>query len=174
MICEGPILEGQAVVLAGGEVFLPNERKHMLSKDGIEELEGELLKIPGSTECNLPLEHLFQPGIYIRRITMPTGQFIIGAEHTEKHFNIVLSGRCSIICDGRVMELKGGDMFLSEANVRKVLQIHETTVWLTLHENPANETDIVSLESRLCRMSETHKKHFEGMRPLAEEITEST
>lgn len=159
------------VRLACGTEIQQGQKRHMLSKEGVEELEGELLKIEGSTECSrLALEHLFQEGVYIRRITMPAGEFIIGATHTERHFNILLKGRCSIIYSGKVMELNGGDMFISEANERKTLQIHEETVWLTIHQNPNEERDIVSLESRLAVMSETHKKHFEGMKPAPETI----
>lgn len=154
--------------LADGSLIQQGEKRHMLSKAGIEELEGELLKIEGSTECSrLRLSHHFAPGIYVREIFMPAGEFVIGAEHTTEHFNIVLSGRATIIAEGEVIEVVAPATFVSRAGVRKVLQIHDDMIWQTIHANPENETDTTKLESQLCTMSATHKAHFEGMKEVS-------
>lgn len=152
------------VRLSDGTLIPQGEKRRLLSKQGIEELEGELLQVPGSTECDFPLEHLFQPGVYLRKITMPAGSFVVGAEHQEAHYNIILKGRCSVIAEEKVLELKAGDMFFSNAGVRKVLQMHETVEWVTVHPNPNEERDIASLEKRLAIMSQTHQNYFDGMK----------
>lgn len=153
------------VRLCDGELIPQGEKRHALSRKGVEELEGVLLEVPGATECNYPLEHLFAPGVYIRKITMPAGEFIIGAEHTEEHFNIVLSGRASVIMDEKVHEIEPGMIFVSKAGVRKVLQIHSRMEWLTVHSNPSDERDTTKLEARLCVMSATHRAFFEQLKP---------
>lgn len=170
LIIVGPLSLSSAayfppVRLACGTEIQQGEKRHMLSKEGVEELEGELLKMEGSTECSrLRLSHHFAPGIYVREIFMPAGEFIIGAEHTTEHFNIVLTGKATIIADGEVVEVVAPATFVSRAGVRKVLQIHSDMIWQTVHANPENETDTAKLESKLCRMSATHKAHFEGMK----------
>lgn len=158
------------VRLADGSLIQQGEKRHMLSKAGVEELEGALLQVAGSTECSrLRLSHHFAPGIYVREIFMPAGEFVIGAEHTTEHFNVVLTGRASIIADGKVVEVVAPATFVSRAGVRKVLQIHEDMIWQTIHANPENETDTTKLESQLCKMSATHKAHFEGMMSAGKE-----
>lgn len=153
--------------LADGSLIQQGEKRNMLSRAGVEELEGALLKIEGSTECSrLRLSHHFAPGIYVREIFMPAGEFVIGAEHTSEHFNVVLTGRASIIADGEVVEVVAPATFVSRAGVRKVLQIHEDMIWQTIHANPENETDTTKLEANLCVMSATHKAHFEGMKEV--------
>lgn len=154
------------VLLADGMTFAPGEKRRMLTKAGIEELEGELLNTPGTTEFNLPLEHLFQPGVYIRKITMPIGSFVLGTEHQEGHYNIVLKGRCTVIAEGKILELNAGDTFFSNPGVRKVLQMHQTVEWLTIHQNPSEERDIATLEARLAIKSPTYIEYFSKLNPL--------
>lgn len=151
--------------LADGMIFEQGEKKRLLGKEGIEELEGALLSVPGSTECRYELKHLFAPGVYIREIHMPEGEFIIGAEHTTEHFNTVLKGRASVIMEGELHHIQAPACFVSRAGVRKVLKIHEPCVWQTIHPNPTDSRDTAALEAGLCVMSETHRRHFEGMKP---------
>lgn len=157
------------VRLADGFVFAPGQKKHLLSQEGIEELEAALLEIPGADSAErLDLEHLFAPGIYIRQIFMPAGEFITGAIHNFEHFNTVLTGRASVIMKGIVHEIVAPNCFISEAGVRKVLWIHEDMVWQTIHPNPDDCRDIAVLEERLAKKTEAYVRHFEGMKTLQE------
>lgn len=163
-------LPAGTVVLSDGMTFAPGEKKRLLSRAGVEEMEGEMLKLNGSIHCtqiarDYPMKHHFAPGVYIREILMPAGAFLIGAEHTTEHFNIVLSGRASVIIEEKVHEIVAPDIFVSRPGVRKVLKIHETMRWQTVHANPNNETDIAKFEATLCVMSATYRNHFAGMRP---------
>lgn len=164
-MAEPPAPRGH-VLLADGMTFAPGEKKRLLSKAGIEELEGEILNVPGTTEFDLPLEHLFQPGVYLRKITMPEGSFVLGTEHQEAHYNIILKGRVTVIAEGKVIELKAGDIFFSNAGVRKVLKNHETVEWITVHPNPTDERDITTLEKRLAILSPTYKEYFAKLKPM--------
>jgi hypothetical protein len=157
------------VVLSDGMIFQQGEKRRMLSPAGVEELEGALLKVEGSTACSrLQLRHLFARDVYIREIFMPVGEVIIGAEHTTEHFNTVLKGRASVIMEGEVHEIVAPCTFVSRPGVRKVLKIHEDCVWQTIHANPENITDTALIEKTLCVMSITHKAHFNGMQPAPE------
>lgn len=153
-----------AVRLSDGTLIPQGEKRRMLSAQGLEEFEGEMLKEPGATECRFPLFHHFAPNIYVREIHMPAGAKILGAVHTTEHLNVILRGRASVIIDAKVHEIVAGMTFVSGAGVRKMLNIHEDMVWQTIHANPSNERDIVTLESGLCRMTETYLRHFEGMK----------
>lgn len=111
----------------------------------VERIEDALLK--QGAECNCPLTHRFAPGVYLREIFMEKGLFVIGHEHKTEHFNIVLSGRASVLMNGHVEHIKGGDVFTSQPGVRKVLVIHEDMRWQTVH--PTQSTDLKTLENEL-------------------------
>lgn len=139
--------------------------------DPVEELEGKLLEMKrGGTfqpvEC--PLEHLFPPKTYIRVIEMPKGIVVVGKEHLTRHANCVLSGRALVSMNGQQIELKGGDVFISEAGTRKVLLIYETMKFATIHPNPDDITDIATLEEMFVKKSETLLDYEREIRELME------
>ena len=126
----------------------------VFSNKDIEKAEGLALK---QEQVEAPLHHAFAPGVYLRQVVMPKGAMIIGHEHKTEHFNIVLSGHASVLMDGEVQEIKAPSIFVSKAGVRKVLLIHETMIWATIH--PTNETQIERLEEELIIKSETFQNH---------------
>lgn len=115
-------------------------------------VQEELTKYP-QTEC--PNLHDFAPGVYLRRILMPAGTFVIGKRHKTEHFNIVLSGSAKVMIDGVIRDVRGGDIFVSPANCKKVLFIQEDMVWATVH--PTEETDLKTLEKQ-CVYSAKEEK----------------
>jgi quercetin dioxygenase-like cupin family protein len=82
---------------------------------------------------------------------MPKGSLVVGHEHKTEHFNIVLSGHASVMMNGEVQEIRGPSIFVSKAGVRKVLLIHETMIWATIH--PTNETNLEVLDEQLVTKS---------------------
>ncbi len=120
--------------------------------EDFEGLEQRLLQLP-QTDC--PLVHRFAPGVYLREIEMPAGTFVIGAEHREDHFNVVLTGHAQVLMDGVMHDIKAPCTFRSAPGVRKVLHIRETMKWQTIHANPTDETDIDKLEARIVSRTQT-------------------
>jgi len=120
----------------------------------IEQLETVMLDMP---QIDVPVVHHFAPDVYMREVIMPKGSFIIGHEHTTEHYNIVLSGRASVLMDGVVHKIQAPCIIKSNAGVRKILYIHETMRWATVH--PTKLTDIKELEDTLIVKSESFKNH---------------
>jgi quercetin dioxygenase-like cupin family protein len=126
-------------------------------------------------QIDMPVEHNFQPGLYIRQIFMPVGTFVIGKTHKTKHYNIVMSGRANVMVDGEIEMIQAPDMFISNAGVKKVLYILEDMVWLTTHpisdikytglkfwkwgsKRNVNESDLDMIEKMvICSESEERK-----------------
>jgi hypothetical protein len=98
-------------------------------------------------QVSLPIRHDFSPGLYLRRIFMPAGTFVIGKTHKTEHFNIVMAGKARVMIDGHIETIEGGAVFKSKAGAKKVLYIIRDTVWMTTH--PTEETDITALEQEL-------------------------
>ncbi len=122
----------------------------------IESMEAELLKV---TQVEMPLTHRFASGVYLREIFMPAGTFVIGHQHNTEHFNIVISGRASVMIEGKVHQIVAPSIFKSGSDVRKVLFIHEDMRWLTVH--PTDETDLDRLEEILITKSPSFLLHEE-------------
>lgn len=120
----------------------------------IEEVEGHMLQLP---QVDVPLTHLFAPGVYAREVVMPTDSFVIGHQHKTEHLNIILTGRATVMMEGVIHEITAPAIIKSNENVRKILYIHEEMRWVTIH--PTHETDVEKLEEMLVVKSDTYLNH---------------
>jgi hypothetical protein len=113
-------------------------------------------------QLDLPVEHIFSGGIYIRQIFNPKGSFIMGKRHRHETCNILLSGELSIFMwtDIPPMRIKGPHIFTSKPNTKKFIYCHEDTIFLTIH--PTDETDLEKLEKEFIISEEEYKSLIEG------------
>lgn len=133
----------------------------VVQKDGIYDkimlLQKLLLTETDEWEENMPpVTHHFGPKVYLREIEMKANEhtFVIGCKHKTEHFNIVLTGRASVLMDyekGEWQEIKAPAVFISKPGVKKVLKIHEDMRWLTVHplDEDKTEEDLPELEELL-------------------------
>ena len=104
----------------------------------------ERVKSGELVEQDCPVTHRFSEGIYLREILMPAGTRIIGKIHATEHFNVVLTGRCTVITAEGITEITAPYTFTSKAGVQKVVVVHEDCQWQTLHVT--NKTDLEEIE----------------------------
>ena len=130
----------------------------------VDRLEAALLThhavdIEGKRTCRLA--HHFGPGVYAREVWRPAGTFIIGHAHKTAHLNVVVSGRLNVFMDGKVVQRKAGDVFMSEAGVRKMTycpaDCAEGATLLTIHAT--TQTDLGKMEDELADKSAAFKAH---------------
>lgn len=122
----------------------------------VDRLQAELLRMDLPEHDNEPpVTNHFGPNIYMREILMKANdhKFVIGCRHKTRHYNIVLTGRASVLMDdeGTWEEIKAPAIFMSEAGVKKVLVVHEDMRWVTVHplEKDYTEEDMLLLEEKL-------------------------
>lgn len=96
-------------------------------------------------QVDLPIEHHFAPGIYMRRMFIPAGVCLTGKIHKHEHLNIC-TGDLSVVTEEGIKRLTGQHILLSPAGVKRVGFAHSDTTWVTVHERPAGVTDIKALE----------------------------
>ena len=111
-------------------------------------LEAEVAKLP---QVDLPLEHHFADGVYVRTMFIPKGTCLTGKVHRFDCVNIV-HGDISVVTEGgskRITALCAPQRFSSPAGVKRAGYAHEDTYWTTVHANPGNETDVLILEDAL-------------------------
>ena len=94
-----------------------------------------------------PLKHTFSDGIYVREIFMPAGTVCVGKIHRHDHPNFLMKGRVTVVTEeGGIQELQAPLSMISPAGTQRAVYVHEDTIWITVHLNPDNETDLKKIE----------------------------
>lgn len=115
----------------------------------VQEKSIDLLAIQQTMELmpqvEIPVEHIFLGGIYIRQILLPAGTLAIGKRHRFNTCNMILKGRVLVyMTDGSAQEVIAPAIFESEKHVKKMCYAIEDTIFVNIH--PTNETDLDKLE----------------------------
>lgn len=104
--------------------------------------------IAAAPQVEFPLVHRFTPGLYIREIFMPAGSVLTSKIHKTEHPFVISQGRVSVYIDGQgVEELVAPHTGVTKPGTRRVLCVHEDTIWITFH--PTQETDLEVIEQLL-------------------------
>lgn len=148
---------------AAGDLFAPTEVVGQLRAQpaAIAKIEALLLCSP---QMPHEMKHSFAPGIYLREIKMFAGTTLIGHPHKTAHFNMILTGRATVVMDGRRHEIVAPCYFKSDVGVQKVLHIHEDMQWVTVHANPTDETDLGKIWDMLAEPDETFRSFHQMLR----------
>ena len=128
------------------------EPKIIISKEEVRErilaFEKKLRSIPGSMvgDC-FPLKHTFVDGAYVREITMPKGALLTSKIHKVCHPYFVLKGDVSVLTEKGVQRIKAPYSGITPAGTKRILYIHEETVWTTVHVT--KEKDLEKIEEEI-------------------------
>lgn len=106
----------------------------------------------------LPLDHQFANGMYIRRLFIPKGSLIIGRIHKSECVNIVEKGDISVLTETGMMRVQAGFTIVSPPGIQKVGYAHEDTIFTNIFRT--DETDVDKIEDVLTWAS------FEAMEGL--------
>lgn len=156
VVSEPPIAaqESTATPSLATEGIVSVAAQQRYTPERIESLESIILKLP---QVDIPVHHLFSPGVYIREGVMPKGVFVIGHCHKTEHFNLALKGRASVMMDGEVHHITAPAIIKSGPGVRKIFYVHEDLQWATVHAT--TETDVKKLEEDLVSPTESFREH---------------
>lgn len=128
--------------------LLYGELSRQERREKISRLEEGIKAHPNSLgEDPFPLEHTFVPGVYARQIIAPKGALIVTKIHKTEHLIFMLSGEVSVLTEEGVERLVGPCMFISRAGIKRAVYVHEETVWINVHANPQDITDLGVIES---------------------------
>ena len=97
-------------------------------------IQSAFMQLP---QVEMPVRHLFTPGLYTREIFMPAGVFVISRVHKKQHPYVISKGACSVWVDGvGVRVLRAPFTGITQPGTRRILCILEDTVWTTHHVTP--------------------------------------
>jgi hypothetical protein len=112
--------------------------EEIASASDVERLEYQLSQMP---DGYFPTEHLFLPGMYLRKIFMPAGSLLTSMKHKTQHPFLIESGKLRVMDQTGVVDYEAPVLGITEAGTKRVLYIYEDTTWVTFHANPENITD---------------------------------
>lgn len=114
----------------------------------VDDFQRRLEQLPKELLLDLPLKHIFTPGLYVREIFMPKDSLVISNTHKSHHPYVIAKGKISVWteADG-VVHLEAPYTGVTRPGTRRILFMHEDCVFLTFH--PTTETDIEKLEDML-------------------------
>lgn len=115
----------------------------------IMEFENAISHLPsaksGDDAC--PLVHTFGDNLYIRQITMPAGLVLTSKMHKTTHPYFVIKGDVSVLTDEGTVRIKAPYWGMTKAGTKRVLRIHEETVWITVHST--KQTELAKIEEEV-------------------------
>jgi hypothetical protein len=143
-------MEQEVIKIDNGEFNPIDVRKNILDFEAyIGKIEGA--EFGDNDKC--PLKHSFAEGIYCREIFIPKGMLLIGKIHKHSHPVFIMKGDISIVSEEGIRRIKAPAYVISPAGVKRVGYAHEDTVWVTVHDNVTNETDLGKLEDAIIAKS---------------------
>ena len=132
--------------------------------DGYKVVAGTKEKPIVNDNDQIPIDHFFMDGVYIRRMTMYQGYLVIGAIHKHKHMCFLLEGHLSVASSSGVEEYVAPCYIISEPGEKRILYAHKDSYWYNTHKNPDNIEDVQELEKQIVALSyEEYKKYKDGL-----------
>lgn len=108
-------------------------------------LEYEMMRL-SDKYTELPTEHLFAPGVYLRKCFIKRGDVVVGKLHKHEHSNIISQGIVSVLTEFEAATYHAYCMFTTPPGTKRALVALEDTIWTCVHLNPDNITDLDELE----------------------------
>lgn len=114
-------------------------------RESAQRIEDYLSQFP---QAHCPTFEHFGPGVYVRQMIVPAETVATGAIHKTEHLTIV-AGHCWLTTDEGSREFIGVDVVRSQPGIKRVIVAIETTVVITVHQNPDDERDLDKIIARL-------------------------
>ena len=109
------------------------------------ELQRVMLQMP---QVEVPTEHFFANGMYLRHVWRPKSMTIIGRVHRQEHFVICALG-CIAISDGvKSFEMRAGDVRVSQPGTKRITHALEDSVLITVHK-VSQTADLEAIEAEI-------------------------
>ncbi len=120
-------------------------------------------KDPRFTANNFKLLHYFAPGIYVRELHIPADMITTSKIHKTEFLSILAKGKRKTLINGQMQVITAPCILNSPPGFKRASMTLEDSIWITVHANPDNCTDVNELESRLaCDSEEEYQMFLEG------------
>ena len=95
----------------------------------------------------MPVEHTFLEGMYVRKITMKAGILCTSKIHKTRHPFLVVSGKAKVFdAAGGWQLIEGPYAGVTQPGTRRILEIVEDMIWYTFHATESTDLDEIERE----------------------------
>lgn len=95
-------------------------------------------------QAELPVDHTFLPGQYVRTLRMPAGSMVVGKRHRHRHL-LIVTGHVTVRTEDGMVELQGTHVVDSMPGMKRAIYAHQDSVLITTHLT--EETDLERIEA---------------------------
>jgi hypothetical protein len=92
------------------------------------------------------IQHEFAPGIYLRRMLLKEGAYIVGAIHKRDHAWFLLEGYITVATLSGKTEYEAPYIGFSKKGTQRVIYAHENSIFQNVFKNPFEYTNLDKLE----------------------------
>lgn len=101
-------------------------------------------------QVEFPLEHLFTPTQYARRIFVQAGATVITAVHKSEHVTVALKGHCVVVDEhGDRHDVIAPSVFITKPGTQRAVYAVTDTEWLTVHTYTDEDKSLETVEKKL-------------------------
>lgn len=129
--------------------------------DWFEAIAQEAIQQDPSARVECPVKHHFLPGLYIREFHMPKDAYVASVIHNVEHPFFIVQGKVTVSTnDGDSITYEAPFSGITKPGTRRMLYSHEDVIWITVHQNPDNETDPDKI---VARVTQPHTNPLTGL-----------
>ena len=96
-----------------------------------------------------PVQHLFEPGVYIREMTIPAETLFIGRPHTFGHRCELVSGKIMLITEEAKTHMEAPAELWSKPGFMMCLYAKTEVIGRTYHPNPHERRDTQAMQDEI-------------------------
>ncbi len=138
------------IALANREKILKLQNYLVANADG-KNIEGNGKEILHSE--NFPLKHTFVDGVYVREMKFKKDSAVVGAIHKHLHVWFLLYGHLFIATEDFQEEYIAPCYVVAKPGSKRVIYAAEDSLFVNIHANPKNITDIEELDEQLVSLT---------------------
>lgn len=103
--------------------------------------------LAAAPQIDVPVEHLFAPGMYVRKCTIQADAYVIGKKHRHQHPTMLTKGEATINTDAGMVRITAPHIWISQAGAQRALYTHTECEFVTVHLNPDDTRDLEAIEA---------------------------
>ena len=105
------------------------ENVDLTYQEKIEKVEEILLK---EDQLEIPVQHFFFEGMYIRQIVIPKGTLCTSTYHKRGQFDIMASGEMSVLTEEGIVRIKAPYYAVSNSGLKRLGYAHTDVLWVDI------------------------------------------
>tara|TARA_R100000995_G_C3477770_1_gene121983 strand:+ start:828 stop:1292 length:465 start_codon:yes stop_codon:yes gene_type:complete len=126
---------------------LENLQNFLIKNNDVEGIYGDGKKLVNNDVFKI--SHDFSDQLYMRKMIMPAGSFVVSAIHHTDHFWFLMTGRILVTTDDEEIEHIAPCYEKSIKGAKRLIKCLEDCVFINVHKNPTNTENIEEVEELL-------------------------